>query len=486
MTANDNSTIELNTSSPAPQVHAAEERSSTASAPVLPESSADARIDEEPRLPWYKRAFFRKLGYALIALLISVTVWGYVLMSENPVRIKRIEDVRLSIDGASEANLRIVKNLIVSDDLSRLLPTVAVSVETRLNQLPRFDSAVGDVVTASITLSDINGPGEYEIPIRATSTIGTPVSVDPSTVTITVESYVTRDIPITYSFENSLPDGYWHGEPEFRGDDTMTIEGAESKISSIVKANCVIDLSGITESINESFEPVLLDEDHNELDKMGIVGIVPSVIVRMKVLPYEDIPVEDFINYAGEINENYEITSVSINPQILTVAAPRETLDAIGDTIYIEPINVSNLYPSTHQQRVSFMGITSDMKLLSDNSFIVTVDVADKMAQRTIVVPFEDVVIEGEDTMLFSYLYGTRSFSVQLSGPARIVNSIKQSDISLYLNVRGLARGTHEIIPSFSVEGEPPWLYDGSVAVTVQRSFCTITTAPTNAGSNAG
>ena len=478
MTANDNNTLEMNTASPAPRPPASEERSATATAPVLPSQSAKSESAEEPKKRWYQSTFLKKIGYALIALIIAVTVWGYVLMSENPVRTKRIENVRLSVYGGSEADLR-SRNLIVTDDLTSLLPTVTVNVQTRLDQLPRFDSAIGEVVTATINLNDIRSPGVYERQITATSAIGTPISIEPSTVTITVENYVTRDIPITYSFENSMPDGYWHGEPEFRGDDTITLAGAESKISRIVKTNCVIDLNGLTESINESFEPVLLDEDHNELDKTGIVGIVPSVIVRMKVLPYEDIPIEDFISFAGEINENYELTSVTVNPQTISIAAPREVLDSIADTISIEPINVSNLYPGTHQQRVSFMGITSDMKLLSDNSFIITLDVADRIVQRTISIPFDDVIIEGEDTTIFSYLYGTRSFSVQLSGPARIVNSLSESDITLYLSVAGLTRGTHEITPSFSVEGEPSWLYDGSVAVTVQRSFCTITTATT-------
>lgn len=476
MTANDNNTLEMNAASSAPRSPASEERSATASAPVLPEQGIKNESDETPKKRWYQNTVLRKIGYALIALIIAVTVWGYVLMSENPVRTKRIENVRLSVDGGSEAGLR-SRNLIITDDLTSLLPTVAVNVQTRLDQLPRFDSAIGEVVTATINLNDIRSPGEYVRQITATSTIGTPVSIEPSTVTITVENYVTRDIPITYSFENSMPDGYWHGEPEFRGDDTITLAGAESKISRIVKANCVINLSGLTNSINESFEPVLLDDEHNELDRLGIVGVVPSVIVSMKVLPYEDISVEDFINYAGEINENYEITSVSISPKVLTVAAPHETLDVISDTIYIDPINVSNLHPGTHQQRISFAGITSDMKLLSDNSFIVTITVADKEVQRSINIPIEDTIIVGEDRELFNYQYGTRSFSVQFVGPARIVNALNQGDISLYLDVSGLLRGTHEVTPSISVEGEPSWLYDGSVAITVQHSFCTVTTA---------
>ncbi len=430
--------------------------------------------EQKPR--WYKRPFIHKLGYGLLSLLIAVTIWGYVLMSENPVRIKRVDNVRLSIDGGSEASF-LQRNLIVVDDLTSLLPTVSVNVETRLNDLARFDSATGNVVTAYINLNDIRGPGIYERQISAVSTVGTPVSIEPKTVTITVENNVTRTIPVTYSIVGELPAGYWHGEAALPYGDTISLSGAESKIRSIVRANCVIDLTGRTSEINESFEPVLLDEDQNVLDKTGIVGVMPSVIIRMPVMPYTEIQVDKYIAFAGEINENYELSSLSINPGTLSVAAPREVLDTLESSIYIEPINVANLYPGTHQQRVSVMGLASEARLLSDNNFIVTIVIADKHVTRSLSIPKDDVEIEGEDHTLFNYLYGTNSFSVQFSGPARIVNALRESDVHLYLNVRSFLRGTHEITPKLSIAGDPAWLYDGSVEITVQKSFCTVTTA---------
>ena len=210
MTANDNSTIEMNTlpadsQSSADSQSPALERSATASAPVLPEQGVNNDGDGAPKKRWYQNIVLRKIGYALIALVIAVTVWGYVLMSQNPARTKRIENVRLSVDGGSEAGLR-SRNLIIVDDLTSILPTVTVNVSTTLKDLPRFSTAIGDVVTATINLNDIRSPGVYVRQITATSTIGTPISIEPSTVTINVENYVTRDIPITYSFENTVED----------------------------------------------------------------------------------------------------------------------------------------------------------------------------------------------------------------------------------------------------------------------------------------
>lgn len=459
----------------------------TSSAPsraeIIPPSNAGEKAADpvvETRVPWYKHAFFRKIGYALAALLIAVTIWGYVLMTENPARTKRIEDVRLSVDGGSEAGLR-SRNLIISDEITSSLPSVAVNIRTTLNDLPRFNSALGEIVSASINLNDIRSPGVYELPISATSTIGTPISIEPSTITITVDNYVTRSVPITYSFVNSLPDGYWHNDPTLTTNagvnGNINISGAEEKISSIVKANCVIDLSERMTDINESFVPELMDEDQNVLDKKGVIGAIPAVTVRMSIRPYVELELQNYLLLSGEINENYELTSISVNPPTFSIAAPQDEIESVVDSIYLEPINVTNLYPGTHTQRVTIMGFSGDSVLLSDNNFFVTIEVADKTVQRAFTIPISDVEITGENTELFNYLYGTRTFTVQLVGPARIVNDLAQSSIRLSLDVSGFARGTHEITPKLAVDGDPSWLTDGSVSISVQKSFCTVTTA---------
>ena len=481
MTENDNRSFETNIAAEA----RAETRSEVPLSPAQPPASAArdtygaqaAKADAEVKhkVKWYKRPFLRKLGYALIALIISLTIWGYVLMTENPERTKRVENVRLSIDGGSEASLR-MRNLIISEDMTSLLPTVTVNVATNLNDLPRFDSALGEVVTASIDLNDIRVPGVYERRISATSTIGMASSVEPPTVTITVERLVTRRIPVSYSFANSLPDGYWHGEPQLEPS-SIDLTGTESKLNSIVKANCIIDLSNRTQSINESFELVLLDEEQNVLDTTGIEGTVPAVTVRMSILPTTEISMQEHLNQAGEINEYYEIVSLTISPPTFSIAAKQEILDSIENSIYLEPVNVTNLTPGTFTQRVRLTGFPNDVTLLSDNLFYVTIVVEDKTVRRTINFPLDEVSIEGIDSELYIYQFANRGFSVTLEGPAFIVSALQESDIALRLDLNGLTRGAHEVTPELIVAGDPPWQYDGSVGITIPRSICTVSDA---------
>ncbi len=433
-----------------------------------------AKADEKD-LPWYKRTVFRKIRYAIIAVLIALTLWGYVLMSENPVRIKRVENVRLTFAGGNEADLK-SRDLIISGDIDQILSNVEVFVRTTLNDLPRFDKAVGDIVTATVSLGDIREPGTYTRRIVATSAIGTVDSVEPSTITITVEKLLKRTIPVTCVLEGELPEGYWHDEPKLVSS-TIEISGAESNISNITSAVCSIDLTGRTKRITESFTCKLLDSDGNEVDSSVVVDTVPSASVRMEILPCIDLPLDQYIETVGSLSADYEIGSITVKPAYLSIAAQKSVLDSIPDSVYIEPINISNFTEAgVYTQKASLIGLPSDITLLSDNNFIITVEVVDKTTTRILTVRISENVI-GEDNAAHNYQYSSTYCTVEISGPARLIKGINASDLLLVLDVSGYTSGTHEIKPTLSFETEPEWYSDSSTVINISSVICTITPA---------
>ena len=429
------------------------------------------------KLPWRKRPIVRKICYGLISILIALTLWGYVLMTENPVRIKTVEDVRLSFEGGGEADLK-ARGLIVSGDISSQLPNVDVNVRTTLNDLPRFNSSMGDVVTATVALNDIREAGTYTRKIVATSAIGTVDSVVPSSITIVVEDLVYRNIPVTCSFENSLPDGYWRGEPQL-ATSSITISGPESAISSIRSANCVIDLSDRTSEINESYPVVLLDEDKNIVDSSAVVDVIPSVIVRMSILPILDVPVHQYINTIGSLNSDFNLVEISISPETLTLAAPQSVLDTLAESIVIDPVNLSSYTaPGTYTQRATVMGLPSDSLLLSDNSFILTIVIEDRIVTRTVEHEFSTSDIVGERADTYQYYYKTELCTLTFTGLARYINSFREEDVSIILDVSSYGEGAHSVSPLLKLEGTPSWMNDPAVTITISPIEFTIFELP--------
>lgn len=438
----------------------------------------NAQKPDEKKLPWYKRTLFRKLRYGFIAILIALVLWGYVLMSENPVRIRKVDDVRLSFAGGTEADLK-ARNLIISGDVDKILPNVTVNVRTTLNDLPRFNNAVGEIVSASINLGDIREPGTYTRKISAVSTIGSVESVEPSSITITVENYVERQVPVSISFLNELPSGYWHDEPLII-DKTVKIAGPASIVSRVNKANCIIDLSERTSSINESLDVVLLDSNDEEVDPSGLVESIRAASIRMTVLPYVDLQLDQYISTIGELDENYEISSISINPAYLGIAAQQSVLNSIlnNDSVGFEPINYSNFTTAgTYTQKVELLGLPSDITLLNDNNFIITVEVTEKVVTRGFTFRIKDSDLLNGDNNRYIYQFNTRSCYIEFEGPSRLIGSLVLEDISLTVDLSEYAVGRYDITPRLHVSGNPEWLNDGSVQIKIGTMKLVVTSA---------
>ena len=91
----------------------------------------------------------KKLSYFLVALIISMTLWGYVLLIENPTRIVRLDNIPVTFEAGSESDLY-ARNLTLLGDASEVLPTISVNVRTTLNDLPRFKNGrISDIIKRS-------------------------------------------------------------------------------------------------------------------------------------------------------------------------------------------------------------------------------------------------------------------------------------------------------------------------------------------------
>ena len=219
------------------------------------QSAAQGAGDGE-KLPWYKREWFRTVLYIVLSLLIAMLLWGYVLMSQNPARIKTYTGVTPTFEAGGEADL-IAKKLIVYGDIEEILKDVTVTVSAPLRNISKVTAKD---IAATVSLADVRAAGTYDLEVKAVCSGGTVVSVEPSTVSVVIDDLASRSVPVTYAFSGELPEGYWHGEPTLL-DATTTLEGARGVLANVSKAVCYIDLENVTESVNRSIQLTLLDND---------------------------------------------------------------------------------------------------------------------------------------------------------------------------------------------------------------------------------
>lgn len=280
-----------------------------------------------------------------------------------------------------------------------------------------------------------------------------------------------------------LPAGYWNGDVQLAAT-SIDITGPRSSISNIVRANCVLNLDGRTESVNEAFELTLIDSSGQIAAASSIVGTLPSVIVRMDIKPQYDIVLQTLIETTGR-DDNYE-ASYTVKPSVLSIVASQDVIDKIKlalesvdrTTIYVDPIDISDMQPGeTRLFERSVLGLPSNIQLLTENNFTVSVQLEEATISRT----FSDIELShivGEDHTRFIYNYDSRSCSVIISGKSGFVNSLSAEDLLLTLNVSGCSEGTHTLVPTLELANHSDLLSDAKIQCDVGTIICVISKVP--------
>ena len=64
-------------------------------------------------------------------------LWGYVLMTRNPLRTKTFQNVSISFESGSEADL-MMRKLTVYGDVAKILEPVSVTVSAPLTDISKM------------------------------------------------------------------------------------------------------------------------------------------------------------------------------------------------------------------------------------------------------------------------------------------------------------------------------------------------------------
>lgn len=394
-------------------------------------------------LKFFKNLFTKNILIKVLSLLFALLVWGYVMMSQNPVRTKTVENVTVNFDGESDL---IARKLVVCGDREDVLKSITVKVDTELTRYADLDASD---ITASISLRGVSGPGIYKIPINAVTTEGNVISFSPGEVTIEVDNLVKKPVPVEISLTGELPAGYWSDEPEVSRS-YIDIEGASRDISSITKAVCNIDLTDRTMTYNESTN-VELQNSEGEAVEASLLGELPAVPVRITILRKAQLPlnVEAAITGLENLPVNYEYVGNGVSPSsTVTVIGEAAVIDGLTG-IDIEPIDVSN-QKDTVEAEVALL-LPEGVISLSGDTVQVRVNIRQKLEKHT----FPDISIDvrGLGKNLAATL-DVIAVDVTLEGQISLISELSRKEVGVYADVTGLSAGTYEIELRLSLPSE--------------------------------
>ncbi len=404
------------------------------------------KIDKAKLRTGIKSFFTKNMALKVIALVFALLLWGYVLTDQKPVRTKIVPEVATSFDGEAEL---IAQGFCIRGDRSEILQNVTATVRT---QITNYAYVNANTITAYISLRNISEAREYELPITAVvnSSLGEVLSLSPSTVTVEIDTLVTKTIPITTSFSGELPDGYWADMDSLSTTSRLDITGPKTDISTITHGECVVDLNDRTSTIYSTFDVTFYDKNNNVVSSDIIIGTLPTSTVRLPIYPMKSVPVDVSSSLVGSDNlaANHEIIKAVSTPSSVRLVGDQATLDKI-ENVQLEPIAVSGL-DST--MTVSGEVIVPDGVRLLDSS---TVSILLEVREMVITQTFEQLEIQVHgQTKNENVSLSVTTADLTVEGRYSLVSILSRSDVQLFVDITGLTPGVYNLPISVLVRDE--------------------------------
>ena len=437
-------------------------------------NSRPTKKPDSPRGPFreLRRAISRILGSRVfllaLSLLTAVVFWSILVASDGTLtRQKTFQNVAVSVTG--EATLK-SRGYIVMDDLDALISGVKMTVEVTQSNYSRVS---GTSYNPHIDLTQVTGEGENTLSIAFSSQLyGPVVSCEPSGVTVNVERYITRRVPVVLEMAGELS-GYYLDSA--KTDPTMlSVSGPQSLVSRVSRAVATLDLTLLSgeRRADRMAVDIRLQDAAGETVTSDLIEITNqtvltrTVVVETEIVPTREVPLAVESLVTGEPAEGFELTEILVSQESMTVAADDEVLDAMTALTTDQPLSIEgateDVTGSVRLRRPS--GIENTVPY----DVTVTARIQEKTVQRTL--RQVQVEVDGLDDSLRASLSREKQ-TVQLTGPYTFIEGLSAGDVRLFVDVNGLGEGTHVVPVQISIDNAPEFtcaLSSPEITVTIR------------------
>ncbi|HQJ32907.1 MAG TPA: CdaR family protein [Anaerolineaceae bacterium] len=383
------------------------------------------------------RKFVSFLPTLLTALVLAIIVWVSSVTASDPNQtITYKTPIKLEILGLNP-DLVITYQEVQSVKVTLRAPR---SVHARLANDP-------GLINATINLSGLEAGDHILIPeVLVDLKPVQVVEVSPASVEISLEKVSSRTMSISLVQTGTLPVGFQIRSARLSQSEVKLV-GPESLVNTVVDVVATIDVSELTSSISRTL-------DLKPINEAGVVveGVVlnPSrVDVSIEVeqlIGYRNVFVKIVTN--GSVAQGYHLTSIVVDPPILTVYASNpDLIRSMPAYIETEPVNLNGAQQS-FESRVGLQ-LPEGIVVIGDQSVVVSVGVeAIYTSTQIIGVPVTAINLAGGLQAKLS----PQSVDVYISGPMNLLENIGTASVRVTLDLTGLTEGTYQLSPTVELE----------------------------------
>ncbi len=265
--------------------------------------------------------------YAVIAVLLSVTLWFYVTSQDGIEETRTISGIPVQFSGVERLEERSL--MIVGE-------TPKVSV--RVTGLPRVIASLNNEnIIATVDVSRIEGASQLALAYTITYPSEYAASVTeadraPDSVSVTIAEYTERDIPIVGVFDGSAAEGHVAGGSEDFTfyPETLRVGGRLDLVNQIYAARVTVSGEKLTESVAGDF-PYEFISNTGEVLKLDVECETDLIYTVFPISVMKEIPLT--VKFTDGGGATAKDAFATFDPAFITVSGDRVDMAAIKEIL---------------------------------------------------------------------------------------------------------------------------------------------------------
>lgn len=362
----------------------------------------------------------------VLALIIAIALWAYVLGEVNPESSVTIKNVPINFtnqDSLEDTGLTLLKS---SDT------TININISGKRTVITKADAD-----DFSVT-ADIEGLKKGENTVRLNISGPDDVKIEHvniEKVKVEIDELATseKDVKVVI---NGQPGDDKEADIIEQSLDTVKVTGAKTLVDKVDKVNAVVELKNIGSEMS-SFDTELTPVDKGGLQvlnvRLGNSKVKITAVMLNKKTVNLNVPV------TGENSGDVErIVSV---PKTVMIKGTEDALKDITE-ITCKTLDVSGVYSNTSIELIPQL---PDGVKLSDDSDGISAKVTVKdLSKKIFEFGQNDINLLNKSEGL-TYTVNTAKLSVEAIGRENVINELSAADFTVSADVSGLGKGTHTV-----------------------------------------
>ena len=362
----------------------------------------------------------------ILAVIIAIALWAYVLGDVNPITKITVSDVPITFTNV--VTLEYSERTILEQSHDTIDITVS-GPRTEVTKVKKSDfSVVADVealnIGSNVVRLSVKGPDKVEI---------TDISTDKIDIIVDQLVLAEKDIQVAISeTEDNTVEPY----VVEMGRNTINVSGAKALVEKVEKVHAIIDSANVENSMKTlSAALVAVDANGNEIEGVLLEdnSINVTVVMHHKKTVTLEVPIENMDD------SKYE-RSIRV-PKTIVIKGEDGILSKV-ELIKCEPIDLSQY---TENSKVELTPIVPNgIQIGADSANLYAEVSVKKLSKAAVRVLAENVkLINANDD--FEYDVVVDDMTIEVSGKENELVGLDISAFNITVDVKGLEEGTHTV-----------------------------------------